>query len=169
MAKYQFTKETQDKINLYNQADQDFKAAWAVFEQKMAVELQHLDQLREDRNVKLDEAKRAARTEAAEVSISDAKSIAFGGFSVMKKWSDFYIPEKLVALLKDKGLYDAALAAKAVAEKIEVAKFDEVKAFLQKEGVDKDFEECEDGIELTPAVTGPKPIPALGAEYKDAK
>jgi hypothetical protein len=169
MSKFQFSKDVQDKVTLFEQSDSAFKAAWGTFEQKMAVELQYLDGLREDRNAKLDEARRAIRADATEADITENKSLRIGTFSVLKKWSSSYTPEKLVPLLKDKGLYDGALTAKIVAEKIEIAKFEVVKQFLDNEGVLKDFDECEDGYELTPAVSGPKPIPPLGAELKEAK
>jgi hypothetical protein len=169
VAKFQFSKDTQDKVTLFEQSDSAFKAAWGALEQKISAELQYLDSLREDRNAKLDEAKRAIRTESVEADITENKSLRIGTFSVQKKWSNFYTPEKFVALLKDKGLYDGALSAKIVAEKIEIAKFDVAKQFLENEGVLTDFEECEDGQELTPAVSGPKPIPPLGAELKESK
>ena len=169
MAKFQVSQETQDKVAAFEQSDANFKNAWAVFEQRLEQELALLDKVREDRNAKLDEARRALRAEAQELSITHCKVVKAGPFSVLKKWSSFYIPEKFVAMLKDRGLYDAAVSAKVVAEKIEVGKFEAVKAFLTNEGVAQDFEECEDGCELTPAVSGPKPIPPFGSELKESK
>jgi len=169
MSKFQFSQDTQDKVTLFEQSASAFKIAWEALEQKISSELQYLDGLREDRNARLDEAKRAIRTEAAEADITGAKFLRIGTFSVQKKWSSFYTPEKFVALLKDKGLYDNAITAKIVAEKTEIAKFDVAKQFLENEGVLTDFEECEDGQELTPAVSGPKPIPPLGVELKESK
>lgn len=169
MGKFQGSKELQDKIDDFEKSDITFKSAWSVLEQKMAQELEYLDGLREERNEKLDLAKRALRAEALEASIKDVKFVKIGPFSVQKKWSSFYVPEKLVALLKDKGLYDSAISAKIIAEKIEVEKFDVVKQYLKVEGIEADFEDCEDGMEMTPAVTGPKPIPPFGVEQKDAK
>ena len=169
MSTYQVSKETQDKNAIFEQAEAAFKASLEAFERTHELELIALDKLREDRNAKLDEVKRALRAEAVDADITEVKFIKIGKFSVQKKWTHYYSPEKFVALLKDKGLYDSALSAKIVAEKIEVAKFEQAEAFLKTEGVAKDFEECEDGQELTPAITGPKPVPAFGAEQKDAK
>lgn len=169
MGKFQVTPETEAKVEAFNTSDQAYKAAWEQFEQQHEQHLAYLDKLREERNAKLDEAKRALRDEAARLNISLVKFVKAGPFSVQKKWSAFYAPERTVALLKDKGLYDTALAAKVVAERIELAKFDELKAFFEKNGVSTDFEECEDGQEQTPAVSGPKPVPPFGAESKDAK
>jgi hypothetical protein len=169
MSKFQCSQETQDKVVIFEAADRVYKDAWEQFEKEMELRLITLDRLRENRNAKLDDAKRALRTEAVEADITQIKLIKAGPFSVQKKWSQFYLPERTVAILKAKGLYDAAISAKVVAEKIELAKYEEFKQFLDKAGVVKDFEECEDGQELTPAVSGPKPIPPFGAEQKDSK
>lgn len=169
MPKFQCTPETEAKVDAFNNADQTYKTAWEQFEQQHEQHLAYLDKLREERNAKLDDAKRALRDEAARLNIALVKFVKAGPFNVQKKWSPFYMPEKTVAILKDKGLYDTALAAKVVAERIELAKFDEFKAFLDKHGIASDFEECEDGQELTPAVSGPKPVPPFGSEAKDSK
>lgn len=162
------SKETKDKVDSFDQADSAYKTAWEAFEEKYQAEFDELDKLREDRNAKLDAAKRALREEAAEKDISEVKFIKISAFSVQKKFSKFY-SEKTIGMLKEKGLWDSALTAKVVEEKIAFAEFDKMQDFFQREGVLKDFEECEDGKELTPAVTAPYPVPAFGAETKEKK
>lgn len=167
MSKFQCSDEAKAKVEAFELSDKAYRSAWDQFEQAAQQQLDYLDKLREDRNAKLDDAKRKLREEASEADITTVKSVKLGPFNAVKKWSNFYNPEKLVAGLKAKGLYDMAISAKVVAEKIETAKFDEVKNFLTAQGIVKDFEDCEDGNELTPAVSGPKPVPPFGAEQKD--
>lgn len=169
MPKFQISSETQQKIDSFEQSDAAYKAAWDQFERAHFQELEALDRMREDRNNKLDDAVRTLRTESAEADITQVKLVKAGPFSVQKRFSQFYAPEKTVSMLKDKGLYDSALRNRVVAEKIELEKYDTVYAFLEREGVAKDFEECEDGQELTPAVSGPKPVPPFGSEIKERK
>lgn len=163
--KHQCSQETKDKIAAFEEADKRFKTEWAAFEQEFSTRLAQLDQLREDRNVKLDEAKRALRVEADGIEELRTTFVE-GPFKVQKKWSDFYIPEKTVAMLSERGLYDAAVSSGAVAIRVELAKFDQMQRFLEDNGVIKDFECCEDGIEASTAISGPKPIPPFGAELK---
>ncbi len=169
MSQYQCSAETQAKIRAFVQADKEFKAEWEQFELRAQQHLEYLDKLREERNAKLDDAKRSLRAETQDLDITVHKSVKAGPFTVQKKWSSFYQPEKLVAGLKTKSLYDSALSSRIVREKIEIASFEEVQNFLKVEGVLADFEDCEDGIEQTPAIYGPKPILAFGVEAKEAK
>jgi hypothetical protein len=167
MADFKISADAQAKVNGFELADRAFKTAWEKFEQEHFSDLQFLDKLREERNAKLDSARRALRSEAEEVDITQVKYLRTGMFSVAKKWHKFYIPEKLVARLEAKDLLDTAFKEKIVAQKIEVEKFETVQAFLERHRIKKDCEDCEDGQELTPAVSGPKPIPAFGTEAKD--
>lgn len=167
--KHDCSDKVKEKVGIFGQSDAAFKAAWDSFEQRHATELAQLEKLREERNAKLDDARRALREEAVEADITRVKEIRIGPFVVNKKWHAFYIPEKLAAKLESRDLYDTATSKNVVAEKIEIAKYDVVKQFLQDLGLVKEFEDCEDGQELTPAITGPKPISPFGAEYKDAK
>lgn len=169
MAKVQVSNETQTKVSSFEQADAAYKAAWDAFETAHKHELESLDKLREDRNAKLDEAIRSLREEAVSIDITLTKRIDAGPLYVQKKWSSFYVPKKLVSELKDHNLFDSALASGIVEERIDVADYEKVKDFLEKSGVAQDFEDCEDGKELTPAVYGPKPIPPFGAEAKERK
>lgn len=156
---------TQDKIQAFQEADAEFRAEWEAFEQEQATRLEKLEKLREDRNVKLDDAKRSLRQEL-DVVDEMRMTTTQGPFKIQKKWSDFYIPEKLVAMLADRGLYDAALTAGIVRVRVETAKYNEVRRFLETNGIDRDFECCEDGEEDSTAISGPKPVPPFGAELK---
>lgn len=153
----------QDKVLAFEEADTRFKQAWEEFEQRHSEELKELEALREERNAKLDAAKRHLRAEA-EMITSMRTSFDVGPFSVTKKWSDFYIPDKLISMLKEKDLYEKALKSKIVSQKTEIAKFEEVRLFLEDCGVLKEFECCEDGQEAGSAIFGPKSIPTLGCE-----
>lgn len=165
MPTFKPSQNTQEKIAAFELADQLFKAELDKFEREYELRLQALDHMRQDRNVKLDEAKRALRAETE--SLDDMRlTYSSGPFKVQKKWSDFYIPEKLVSMLGDRGLYDQALSAGIIAIKTEVAKFEQVHKFLEENGVTKDFECCEDGEESTVAISGPKTIPPFGMELK---
>jgi hypothetical protein len=165
MSEYKCSQDTLDRITTFKKADELFREAWERFEATHELELAQLDKLREDRNAKLDEAKRCLR---AELESIDAMRLTFnaGPFKAQKKFSDFYIPQKLVAMLEDNGLYDAAIKAGVVAVRVETAKFDEVRNFLKLHGVEEEFECCEDGQEASGAITGPKSIPPLGVELK---
>lgn len=164
-AKSQCSDETKEKIKAYQEADVQFRLEWETFEIENATRLAKLERLRDERNAKLDEAKRAIRQDA-ELIPDMRTTFTEGPFKVQKKWSDYYIPEKLVHMLGERGLYDSALTSKIVAIRTEVASFPEVKKFLEDHGLLKDFECCEDGAESGTAISGPKPIPPLGAELK---
>jgi hypothetical protein len=169
MTRFSFSPDTAKKVDEFNKADAVFKATWEDFAQKHAAELDHLERLREERNAKLDESKRALRREIEDAPISDVKSAKHGQFTALKRWSSFYSPEKLVAKLENKGVYDEAIKAKIIAERVEVEKFDIVQAFLKERNLVREFEDCEDGQEISPAIYGPKPIPPLAAELKESK
>lgn len=158
-------KEVQDKIDRFQQADQEFKVEWEKFELVQAAELVRLENLREERNIKLDEAKRAVRSE---VETFNQMRVTFssGAFKVQKRWSDFYIPDKTVSMLIARGLYNAAIAAGVVIVKAEIASYDEVQKFLEDNNAIKEFECCEDGVESSVAISGPKSIPPFGLELK---
>lgn len=162
---YKCSQETKDRIERFKEADKAFREAFEKFESSHELEIVYLDRLREDRNVKLDEAKRRMR---AELEAIDEMRLTFaeGPFKAQKKFSDFYIPEKLVAMLEDRGLYDAAIKAKIVAVRVETANFEEVKSFLRIHGVEKEFECCEDGKDYPGSIGGPKTILPFGSEVK---
>lgn len=165
MATFECQEDTKSKIAIFEAADKAFKEELEKFESAHEQELARLDKLREDRNVKLDEAKRSLR---AELEMMDEMRATFtaGPFKAQKKFSDYYIPEKLVAMLVDRDLYDIAVNAKIIAIKVETAKFEEVRNFLKAHGVEKEFECCEDGSDAPSAIGGPKQIPPFGSELK---
>jgi hypothetical protein len=162
---FKCSQDTKTRIELYEQANQAFKEAWERFETNHELELAHIEQLRDDRNAKLDEAKRSIRAELETVDAMRVTSTE-GPFRIQKKWSDFYIPEKLASMLYDHGLYDLALSSGIVTIKMETAPYEEVRRFLEIHGIDRAFECCEDGEEASSAIGGPKQIPPLGAELK---
>lgn len=165
---FQPSNEAQTLISQFQTSDQIFKEAWANFETKHQKELEMLEALREQRNVDLDEAKRVLREESFNADITQVKFIEIGPFKVQKKESKWFIVEKFKSLLEDMGKYDAALSEGVIAEKIEVD-YKTALAWLEKNSLTEKFLSCEDGKELTPAVSGPKPIPSFGAELKEAK
>lgn len=165
MAAFECQEDTKAKIALFEVVDKQFKEAWNAFEAAHERELNELEKIREERNVRLDEAKRSLRAELETIDEMRA-TFSVGPFKAQKKFSDFYIPEKLVAMLVDRGLYDIAVGAKMVAVKVETAKFDEVKNFLRIHGIEKEFECCEDGMNSPSAISGPKSVPPFGSELK---
>lgn len=169
MSKFELSKEAQDKINAFLESDAAFKAVWNTFAEKYQTELDYLENLRESRNAKLDEARRALRAEGAEADITKVKSFRAGPFTVKKPWSDFYQPEKFASRLRDTGLYDKALSSKIIKESVEIEKPDVVKQFLTTIGALELFEDCEDGIELATRIEGPKPIAPFATEVKETK
>ena len=120
-----------------------------------------LDNAREEMNAALDEAKRALRTDAVDADYRKIKVIKTGPFTVNKKWSGFYIVEMFTELAKGCGVYDAAVdeGVIQVSTTVSTKKAEE---FLRKKSLDQKFKACVDGKELTPAVSGPKPIAAFG-------
>lgn len=167
MGQHRPSNETQACIDGFEAADQIYKQALEAFEARVQTELDHLEKLREDRNEKLSTARRLLRVEAEALDITQVKTFKVGRFTVQKKWSSYFIPEKLWTMLYDRGLLDDAIAQKIISTQIVTAKFPEVKAFLEKTGRAKEFEVCEDGAEISPAITSPRPLSGLGEEVKD--
>lgn len=167
MANHKLTQETKDKLQEFETADAAWKAAWEQFEAEHQAALEHLERLREERNVKLEAARKTLRGEVQDLSYDDVKSVKDGRFRAQKNWSRFYSPAKFVAMIRDKGLLDDALSNKIIIVTTTVADFEETQHFLEQRGILKEFEECEDGKEKTVSVFGPKPVPPLGAEYKE--
>lgn len=169
MSGYQVSDDTRKKIEAFEQADKLFKDEWAQFEALYTTHLERLDMLREDRNAKLDDATRTLRAEAIDISITKIRSITAGPFTAQKKFQKYYSLARTIVLLREKNLWDSAVAEGMVKEKIELEKFDALEQFLKRHGVERDFEECEDGIEMSPAIYSPKPVPPFGVELKEKK
>jgi hypothetical protein len=163
MPDYKPTSELQEKILRYEQLNHQWEERWNNFYETHGEELQQLDDLREKRNIALDEAIRAARDEADAVN---QKSFSVGQFKVQKKETFWFIPEGFVATAKSLGIYRDLVEKGAIAEKIEIP-YKEARAVLESMNIREKFLHCEDGKELTPAVSGPKNIPPLGVGYKE--
>ena len=167
-APYKITPDTQDKITKFELADATFRKSWDDFEQQAKQFLDYLDKLREERNVRLDEAVRALRTEAEGLEIIDVKSIKAGPFFVQKKQSPSYLPWRFIEILREKNLYNRAKDEGAIVEVTEIP-YAKAKDFVNRLKLESSFAEAEDSKELTPAVSGPKPIPPFGVESKERK
>lgn len=165
---HKLTQETKDALQAFEKADAVWKAAWEQFETEHQQALEKLEALREERNVKLESARKTLRSEVQELSYQDIQSVKDGRFRAQKTWSQYYSPEKFVSMITDKGLYDDAVNHKIITVVTSVADFQEVRNFLEQRNITKDFESCEDGREKTTAIYGPKPIPPIGAEYKES-
>jgi hypothetical protein len=164
---HKLAQDTKEKLQAFETADAAWKDAWEQFETAHQQELDKLEQLREERNVRLEDAKKTLRNEVQDLNYEDIKSVKEGRFRAQKNWSQFYSAEKFVAMVREKGILDDALTNRIIIVTTTVADFKEVKNFLEARGIVKDFEECEDGREKTTSVYGPKPIPPLGAEFKE--
>jgi len=157
--------ETKDKVRRFNELQSQWQELFQDFCDKHGNEMQFLDNVREEMNTALDEAKRAVRADAENTPYSKAKSIVFEGFLAQKKWSSWYIVEMFIELARNSGLYDSALAEGVIVEKTEVnGKLAE--AWLKKNSVFDTFQAALDGKELTPAVKCPKPILPFGSPAK---
>ncbi len=165
--KYTLSTETKNTIEEFEKADTIWKTAWEQFEIAHQQELEKLEQLREERNVCLESARKSLRAETQELSYADVQTVITGRFRAQKIWSSFYSRDKFLAKIRDKGLYDDAVSNGIVTTTVTVADFAQVRNFLEQRKLLADFEECEDGREKTTAIFGPKPIPSLGAESKE--
>lgn len=167
MANHKLDDDTKKKIQEFEEADAAWRQAWESFEREHELVLITIERLREERNVKLEEARKALRNEVQELNYGDVKSVKDGRFRAQKNWSSYYSAEKFVAMIQEKGLYDEALANRIIIITTTVADFEETKNFLEQRGLATEFEVCEDGKEKTTSIYGPKAIPPLGAEYKE--
>lgn len=158
----EYLQDIERRIKLYEELDLKFKERWSDFEEKYRAEMSELETLREERNVKLDEVRRSLRNYAE--TKNDRQPTEIGEFRVVKKWSKYYNEDKLVEMLVAKGLFALAVGEGIVAKTVKVAKYDKVRAFLEKYEAVQEFECCEDGEDAGVAVFGPKSVPALGAE-----
>jgi hypothetical protein len=165
---YTPTQDAQNAVNRFTAADQQFKSAWDEFYQRHQTEIDQLEALRESRNVALDESAKMLRDEATRLDINRYKSFKFGVFQVQKKQSDWYRAEEYVSLAKDLGCYKRMVDEGAIAVKIEINR-EAAQEFMKKNSLTDKFATTLDSKELTPAVLGPKIIPALGQELKGGK
>jgi hypothetical protein len=160
------TDETKTLVDSFTEIDKEYKDKLSQFYSDHSSELEKLEHLRMQRNKALDDAKQSLRSDAASHSYDDAKArIKFGPFIVQKKWTSWYVTEMFVGLVKSMGLYKSAVEHGVIEVKTEINS-KQAEEWLRKNSLTKKFEACEDGKELTPAITGPKPVVAMGAEEK---
>ncbi len=159
------SQDTKNKIMAYVEADRAFQERLAQFFASHPEELVEIDNLREKRNRALDDAEQVMRRDAELTNYDKAASITFGPFRVQKKLSQWFIPETFVTLAERQGMYKAALDSGAIRIKTEIDT-DMANEFLRKNSLDKVFAAAKDAKELTPAITGPKQVPPLGAQLK---
>lgn len=138
-----------------------YDAIFQQFQDAHQAELMQLDNAREEVNASLDVAKRAMRDDAVEADYRRIKRIKFGSFSVVKKWTSFYIVEMFVDLLRERGIFDAAVDEGVINVTTHI-KATLATEFLRKNSLENEFKVCMDGKEQTPAVTCPKPIAGFG-------
>lgn len=159
------SQDTKNQILAFIETDKEFAAKFDAFLAKHSEEVLELDNLREKRNRVLDEAERGVRRDAELAPRDKVTNISFGPFTVLKKHSEWFIPETFVALAERMGLHKAALDAGAIQIKTEIDR-EVANEFLRKNSLEKQFAAAKDAKELTPAVSGPKIIPPFGAQLK---
>lgn len=157
--------ETKAKIAEFTARQAQYQELYNRFQDENQEALMQLDNAREELNAVLDDAKRGIRDDATRADYRQIKKLRVGNFSVAKKWSSWYIVEGFIDIIKDLNLFDAAVDEGVI--KIET-KIDGKLApeFLRKNSVESNFKIVEDGKELTPAVTCPKPVAAFGGVLK---
>lgn len=167
---YEPSGHTQNLVSKYESLDTSFKSSWEELYERFRSEFDQLDKLREQRNVALDEATRALRDEATRLDVKVYKSFRYGKFQVSKPvGSDSFRAVETVKLAKTLGVLKPMEDHGAVATKIEI-NYEAMKEFLKANSLEDKFATViEAGDAKTPSVTGPKPIPAFGAEVKGGK
>lgn len=156
--------ETQKALDAFNEKDEEFQKAWALFERTHDKELIILEMLRESRNAALDNITRLLRTEADDAGHKE-KILKIPPFTATKKSSSLFHADMLLARINEMDLFDAAKAVGAI-EVTTTVKYKEMKQFLTDKGVYPEFEDCEDIVPMTTAISGPKPLAAFGGELK---
>ena len=159
------TEDTKTAVRTFEAADAAYQSLFDTFQDEYQSALIQLDTAREERNAALDIAKKALRADAQAADYRSVKELRYGPFKVQKKWSGWYIVEMFVDLITQEGLYDAAVDSGVIRIKTEVDG-NLAAEFLRSNSVEDKFKPCIDGKELTPAVTGPKPVVAFGGTEK---
>lgn len=159
------SEDTKKLVELFQAKQSVYQSQLNIFFDRHNDLLQSLDNSREDMNAALDDARRGLRADAERAPYTKVKKIQFNGFKIQKKWTSWYIVEMFVSLVKNNGLYDAAIAAGAIVEKTEVDG-KRAEEWLRQNSLTDQFRQCEDGKELTPSITGPKQVAAFGSAQK---
>lgn len=154
---------TKKKVEAFEESDKKFKALLSKFMDKYAQEIMEIDNAREERNARLNDAKDALRENAWDADITEVQSIKYGPLKVSKKWSEYYLTDSFVQIAKDAGVYDKLIESGVV--KL-VTQIDSklAKHWLDANSLTEKFEQAVDGKELTPAITGAKEVVPFGAE-----
>lgn len=162
MAKlYDLKEDVKAVVNDFDSTDKEFKRAWDDFETKHAQELEKLNRLRDARNLALDVVSRILREEADLLK----EDIQAGAFFAKRRHTLLYNQNMTLAKLEKAGLIKQAEENGAIERSIKID-YKAMAGFLEDKGVYKAFEECEDEVWLTTAITGPKPIAEFGGELK---
>jgi len=168
MAFYKVSDETKAKVDEFLEADDLLKRLISEFEQNHKNEMEYIETVREERNQKLDNASRAVRAEADRAPIT-VKKVICGPFIAQRRLSQFYIPDRFLAIAEEEGVYNLFVEMGIIKEEVILdKKYEEIKSILEEEGVADLFEECEDERETSsPALTAPKPIQGFGTKSKE--
>jgi hypothetical protein len=162
--KFTPSKDVQTRVKEFEDADAEYTKTWADFEEKAKQWFDLLEQMREKRNRRLDDATRAVREEA----IRFKTSFRLGAFRVDAKTKRYFSPEEFVRLAQTNQLLDGLKTAGAVIEKTEI---DTEKAaeFLKNKDMVGKFVSAYHEDPMTPAVSGPKEVPPFGTPTKAGK
>lgn len=153
---------TKKLIADYEARAEEFQLIFKEFQERHQQELMNIDNVREELNVVLEDAKKSLREDAKLADYRKIQRIKVGLFSVAKKWSSWYIVEGFVEIIKELGLFDAAVDEGIINIETKVNGKLAVE-FARKNGIEDELRPVQDGKELTPAVTCPKPVAAFGA------
>lgn len=153
--------ENQARVKEFEDADAAYSKTWADFEEKAKQWFDMLEDMREKRNRRLDDAIRALREEATRTK----QSIKSGPFKVDAKTKRYFAPEEFVKLAKDYNVLDALKTAGAVVEKTEVDT-ERAAEWLKTSDLVGKFIPSYHEDPMTPAVTGPKEVPPFGSPVK---
>lgn len=153
---------TRSKIQQFENVDDEFRERWARFEEEHQEELEFLEEIRERRNSRLDDAIRSLRTNVGDLD-HDIKGVSEGKFKASRKWSNFYVAKTFVAISERLGVYRDMIRENIIVYTVKI-NYPRAKMWIEGRGLEEHFSEAEEGVEKTTAVYGPKPVPSWGAE-----
>lgn len=164
---YEPSGDVQRIVAKFETLDQQIQDRKVEFYERHSTEIDQLNALAESRNVALDESAKALRTEVERLDPEKFKTVDYHGFRVSKKkGSDYFGPVEFVGKAKAEGVKAKMEDEGVIKTKIEID-FAEAKEFLKKNGLtDKFASTLHEGGDLTPSVTGPKPVALFFQEMK---
>lgn len=164
---YEPTQDVRNSIAKFETLDAQARSAAEELYSKYQTEIDQLNNLIESRNVALDESNKLLRSEVTRLDGDKFKTVKFHAFQVSKKkGSDFYGAAEFVDKAKAEGVKKKMEDEGVIATKIEI-NYDAAKEFLKKNGLEKSFAGAlHEGADLTPAVSGPKPLALFAQEIK---